>query len=489
MGKKVYEDDRRIPMTAYIGPRRAGKRYFNGVYGAHPLDPEEGFPSYIRDDVFEDYKASGLSFLMPEGDAFFGKRLTKDGFVEEPDFEKSNLYEYMCMAKKHGLGVYPTMHELFDDMTHGKCPFGEKEKAALKHFIQTVQEYFPETFWGVMLTDEPSYQLLGRVKEIVDYLRSDEIRAIKPDLDIFASMLPMYGSLRSFGQDTMEEKSKDSVYRQYLESAAEATGEISVDYYSLIYETGIAPSYYRNLEIAAEIGKEKGCPVTFTMQSQRLDEMLNYDSGRCRIVYRAPLYNDMRWQVYSALAFGVKRLGYYTFWVHYDAGDGPARQRSAMVDYDLGEESGYRKTEIYYAVQKVNDEILKFDHVFQRFDWQGCRMIRKSRTRNTHMVQGGYEGGMLLETDSTRDTLIGCMKNPEDGAEGYWVVNADNPSWCSQNDVSLVFEHADRCVYYRKGREYDVPMTMMSTDAGERGTLSIRLDVGEGIFVIPYQND
>ena len=494
MERKVYDDDRRIPMTAYMGPRRAGKRYYKGVYGTHPMDPEEGFPSYIRDDVFEDYKAAGLSFLMPEGDAFFGKRLTKDGFVEEPDFEKSDLYQYMSMAKKHGLGVYPTMHELFDDMTHGKCPFGEKEKAELKHFIKTVQAYFPETFQGIMLTDEPSYELLDRVKEIVEYLQSDEIKVIKPDLDIFASMLPMYGAMRTFSPNTTEEKyqkmrntkERKDAYHYYIEKCARATGEISIDYYSLIYETGIAPSYYLNLEIAAEIGKKMGCPLTLTLQSQRLDEIKNQQTGRSRIIYRTPLYNDMRWQTYSALAFGVKRLGYYTFWTHYDTG-GAAEQKNTMVVYDLAEESGYRKTEIYQAVKEVNREILAFDHVFLRFDWQGCRVIKKSRERNIRMVHAGYEGGTLKAADGTRDTLIGCMQNPEDGAEGYWVVNADNPSWCMENDVELVFENADRCIYYRKGKEYDVSLTRMPSEDSRDGKFSIRLGVGEGVFVIPYQ--
>ena len=41
-GRPLYEDDRRIEMTAYMGPRRAGKRFFNGTYG-NPRDPEEGY--------------------------------------------------------------------------------------------------------------------------------------------------------------------------------------------------------------------------------------------------------------------------------------------------------------------------------------------------------------------------------------------------------------------------------------------------------------
>ena len=97
--KLNYKNDRKIEVTAYIGPRRAGKHLYQGVYGAYPLDPEEGYPSFITDEVFEIYKDAGMNFLMPEADAFYGERITEDGYVEEPDFEKSDLYEYMKMAE------------------------------------------------------------------------------------------------------------------------------------------------------------------------------------------------------------------------------------------------------------------------------------------------------------------------------------------------------------------------------------------------------
>ena len=85
--KKVeYSDDRRIDMTAYMGPRRGGKNIWEGVYGGYPLDPQEGYPSFFTDDVFTLYKEAGLNLLLPEGDAFYGTRVTPEGFCEEPDF-------------------------------------------------------------------------------------------------------------------------------------------------------------------------------------------------------------------------------------------------------------------------------------------------------------------------------------------------------------------------------------------------------------------
>lgn len=146
--------------------------------------------------------------------------------------------------------------------------------------------------------------------------------------------------------------------------------------------------------------------------------------------------------------------------------------------FDPSEEKGYRTTEIYDAVKEVNEEILAFDHVFLRFEWQGCRVVRVSRDRNIHNVKGGYEGGILKDITATRDLLVGYMENPEDHTEGYWIVNAENPFHDQINDVEMRLEGATRAVYYRKGKEYDIAL--------QDGKFSIRLGVGEGIFVIPY---
>ena len=71
-----------MEMTAYMGPRRAGKRNFNGIYG-NPRDPKAGFPEFWDDAVFEAYKAAGMTFLLPDGDAFYGTRVTENGIVGE----------------------------------------------------------------------------------------------------------------------------------------------------------------------------------------------------------------------------------------------------------------------------------------------------------------------------------------------------------------------------------------------------------------------
>lgn len=484
--KKEYIDDRCIDLTAYLGPRRAGKNFYNGVYGAHPLDPKDGYPSFITDEVFQLYKDAGLNFLMPEGDAYYGKRLTPDGFVDEPDFTKSDLYHYMEVAKRNGLSVYPTSEELFIHMSHAEGVIGEEEKSYIKKMIEALQKYFPDTFQGIMVTDEPVYSELGRVQSIMDYLHSDEIQSIKPNLKTFTSMLPIYGTLATFGPDMQENgmssdafEMRKNMYQCYIEACAKAMREFSVDFYPLVYEKAISPLFYINLEMGALHCKEKGIPLAVTLQSCRLDVDLDEKIGDATILYRTPNYYDMRWQVYSALAFGASRIGYYTFWPHYNTGS-HGRQPNAMLVFEPSEEKGYRTTEIYDAVKEVHQEILAFDHVFLRFKWQGCQKIEIGNDENIQYVVADYKDEKLVNAKATRNLLIGCMKNPEDNMEGYWIVNAENPSRYLINDVELVFEGCDSITYYRKGKEYHESLT-------PEGIWKSRLGVGEGIFVIPYR--
>lgn len=486
--KPFYEDDRQISMAAFVGPRQGGKRYYNGEYGANPRDPKEDYPCYFTDEMFALYKEAGFSFVMPEADAFYGKRMTKDGWVNEPDFLKTDLYQYMKIAETHGLDVYPSMEMLYGFLTHDDGSFTEKEKAYIYDFISTIQKHYPKTFKGILLTDEPGYRPAGRIKKIIEYIRSEEIKNVKPELDVFGAFLPSYADICRFHPDYEGDEYKEHylldehrirAYKHYLALYADIIGEFSFDFYPLWAEGKVIEGFYHNLEMAAEYGKEKNIPISVTLQSFRMDAGYNPKLGHGkRIAFRTPCYEDIRWQVYAALAYGVKRIVYFTFWQHFQESDAEVFPK-AMINYEPSEEKGYRKTEIYYAVKEVNEEILAIDHVFMRYQWRGTRTIVTSRARNIRNVKGDYDDGVLGEVKASRDLLIGCFENSDDKRKGYWIVNAQNPYYFEMNDVKTRFKGADRIVYYRKGREYDIPL--------EEETFSVRLGVGEGIFVIPYK--
>lgn len=482
--KPEFVNDIEMDITAYMGPRRAGKRNFNGKYGENPRDDKNGYPSFITDDVFELYKDAGLNILMPEADAYYGQNITENGYVLEPDFEKSDLFEYMKLAEKHDIQVYPAVEEVFGNMTHVPGPFGDREKAIIKDFVETVQKHCPKSFGGIMLTDEPTYKTLDRVKKIVDYLKSDEIAAIKPDMKFFTAMLPSYADLHmldsefeNFRGKTEFNEDRVKAFTSYMVQCTDALGEFGCDYYCLNRQGRLSPGFYQNMEIMAEYGRDNGHDVFITLLSCRMDVGYNYKTGKGVTVFPIPSYEEIRFQVYSAMAFGMMKLGYFTFWQHYHEGTNETFPK-AMVNYEPSAPNGYRPTEIYYAVKEVNQEIRAIDHIFMHYKWQGCKVIAKSREKNTRLVKGGYDKGCITKMSANRDLLVGCFTRDTDNTEGYWIVNAQNPYQYEMNDVSITFEGADRVVYYRAGREYDKAL--------KDGIFEIRLGVGEGVFAVPY---
>lgn len=483
-GKPQYADDRRLETTAYMGPRRAGKRNFNEEYG-NPRDCAAGYREFWDDAVFEAYKEAGLTFLIPEGDAFFGTRVTADGVCGETDFTKSDLFRFLEIARRHDLAVYPSQAELMYIMARRAEPLNDEEKRRIADMVTTLKARFPDTVKGLLLTDEPMMKHYGGVASCVEWIRS-----LAPEWDLFVSMLPIYGTAEMFGADMQSEKykghevtleMKSEEYSRYISSFGKLLGEFSFDYYAFNRDVGpetLSPTFFRNLELAAEGAKEHGFSMSATLQACRMDRGYDPQSGKTeRVIFREVTYEDMRWQAYAALAFGARRLGYFTFWQHYNESQYETFP-TAMVVYDEAEPCGWRKTATYDAVQKVNAQIHAFDHVFLRFDWRGCRVINRSGDENVAFVKGDWRDGALGDLQATRDTLVGCFENPEDGREGYWLVNAHNPYFYEWNEITARFHGANRATYWRGGREYDVALT--------DGALSLRLGAGEGVFVIPY---
>ena len=483
-GKPQYADDRRMDMTAYMGPRRAGKRNFNGSYG-NPRDPKAGFPEFWDDAVFETYKAAGMTYLLPDGDAFYGTRVTENGIVVEEEFEKSDLYRFLTIAEKHGIPVYPSQAELMYILARRDTPMTAKEKDMVAAMVATLKKHFPNTVKGMLLTDEPTMQHRVGMESCVHF-----VRELAPEWDIFVSMLPIYGTAEMFGADMNDPQFKDkeitlqmkeAEYRKYIAAYGALIGEFSFDYYAFNHDAGpeiLSPFFFRNLELAAEGARTGGFPMSATLQAFRMDRRYDPATGKGQPVFRETTYEDVRWQVYAALAFGARRLGYFTFWQHYNESQYEVFP-TAMVVYDEAEEAGFRKTGIYYDVKKVNEQVHACDHVLLRFYWKGCRTVVKSEDENIRLVEGNYTDDTLGAVTATRDTLIGCFENPEDGRDGYWLVNAHNPYFYEWSEVEATFTDADRVVYWRAGRECDEPL--------ENGIFRIRLGAGEGVFVIPYK--
>ena len=249
-------------------------------------------------------------------------------------------------------------------------------------------------------------------------------------------------------------------------------GEFNYDLYPLQGGTTVRGDWLRNLSLVAQGGKENRYLTGITLQSHGY--MKTDNDGNPVEIYRAPTAeDDIGFQVYTALAYGIKKLNYYTYWGHYSQGS-TGYMSQTMVQYP--EEDGTQSvtTPIYEAVRMVNSEIKKFDHVLMNYAWEGTITLGNANDYS----ESAYTNNRVASCSATENTsvVIGCMRDAV-GYDGYLIANASNPANDITTEVTVQFKDATRAVVYIDGEQTIVTLN--------GGTYTVSVPSGEGIFIIP----
>lgn len=470
-GTPIYEDDEYIELAAYMGPRRGGYRYWNGEYGTHPDDPEGGWDSFINEQSFKDYMDAGFTYVLSEGDAFYdydydlGQSVTK--------FEDSDLYDYMELAEKVGLKVVPTSNFLVNLASSSDYRLTDEHKQTIDKMIEDLSKY--KMFKGLTLRDEPDASCAKTFGAIQSYVWEKH-----PDFFFYTCMLPIYGKMSSFSNGITDDK--EAAYTEYVQAIADNTGTFAYDHYPLYVDpiqnvTMVQADYYQNFELVAQNAKKNDYDAGFVVQTTGWGTKDGEMTARHPRVTETKA--DISFQVYSALAYGMKYINYYTYWEHYAQSDATYIY-SAMVDYP--EKNGQEpiKTKTYYAVKEMNEELKKFDHVFLKYDWEGTMAVTaKNRAKSTLLAcVDDYSSPRIKSAESKEEAIIGCLKD-EKGYDGFMIVNATDPGQNVNNAVTIEFAEATSAICYINGEEQTIEL--------KDGTYTFELTAGQGIFVIPVK--
>lgn len=462
-GVPTYADDTYIELSAFMGPPGAGYRAYGESFGTHPDDQgfEEPWSDFFTEENFQDYIDAGFTYLLSECNAHY----------TEP-FKGSPLQKYMDLAEKMNIPVVVYSADLGVISRNADPRLSEDTKQIIDNMLEDLSKY--TMFKGVTLSDEPTGSASRTFGNIMEYIWSKN-----PDLYFFNCMLPIYGKTTAFSTGAGEDK--QAAYREYVRGMAEATNTFAYDHYPLYIDpvqgvTSVKTDYYLNYELVAQDAKEYGYDMGMIVQSSSWGSYGGeYSSSHPRSTDKS----DISFQVYSALAYGAKYITYYTYWEHklqYPGG----YVFDAMVMYpnEVGGEPV--KTDIYYAVQAMNEELKKFDHVFLKFDWQGCMAVAAEGKEMSTLLLcvEPYESARIKSVKATNETLIGCMKD-ENGYDGYFIVNATDPGKDLTDSVTVTFREATSAICYIEGEETTVEL--------QDGSYTFDLKDGQGIFVIPVK--
>ena len=202
--------------------------------------------------------------------------------------------------------------------------------------------------------------------------------------------------------------------------------------------------------------------------------------------HHAPTEADIRFQIYSGMAFGSKGFQYFTY------ATPNTNHEFSLNDVGMINRNNQR-TSVYYGVQAVNRELYGFDDVFLSFDWKGAMLIDGNLSTAPNEGFGLYRSNgdfPLFESTETlsaaqcsRDTLIGVMEDGQ-GREGYTVVNYTHPSYGLTDKLSLNFSDARGVLAYVNGKEERITR---GDTRFKNGVFTAELQPGEGMFIVPVK--
>jgi hypothetical protein len=144
---------------------------------------------------------------------------------------------------------------------------------------------------GYFITDEPAYPAFRGLGEV-----SQELQRLDPAHLPYINLLPTYATPEQLGTPTYEEH-----LAQFLAITKPAV--LSYDHYCLQAGDTEGQQYFENLGLIRDYALRAGIPPWNIIQAMSYARSM-----------RQPNDAEMRWQVYTSLAYGMKGLLYFIYW-------------------------------------------------------------------------------------------------------------------------------------------------------------------------------
>jgi hypothetical protein len=226
---------------------------------------------------------------------------------------------------------------------------------------------------GYFLQDEPGAAQFPRLAALDRGLRERDPQRLP-----FINLFPNYASPAQLGARSYAE-----YVRQYLDTVRPKL--LSFDYYALV-GAGERESYFDNLEVIRREALRADVPFASIL--------LATPHGP----YRDPTEADLRWQVYTSLAYGARGILYFTYWTPHDD---TWRFHNGILD-----EQG-RRTDHYQAVQRINAELNALAPTLVQLRSEGVYQAGSLPRGATPLPAGG-----TVREVHGADVVVGLFREP-----------------------------------------------------------------------------
>ena len=486
----VYLDDEDIQLAAYQGPRTL------------TIDGTDDLTSI--EEEFRKYKEAGFNTIIHEADCAYSSQLGSDMWYK--------LKQYMRKAQKYDLDVLISSQELNDYLLNGNEGTGTEDTANWKYSVDRLIDFMLgqgnnnitsstwgadtevvifDNFAGFVMADEPDNEsaIMERYKTAKAYIDEEYSEAFGGRKPVLFYSLESYESelfttisgLNILDTWITEKKvtTDFSKHSTFLANYGNITGSATVDRYPFRIddEDGefslqdpddgeggnyLDAGWLYQLELLATQGKANGFATGITLQSTAF----THPSDARRKINSVA---DVKFEVYSALAYGMHSVNYFT----YNLPTNPPKGETfsdAMADDNTA----------YTAVQTVNNEISKFDYVFNDYDWVSTKHYGSSSDGLFDKLASNDSLPNITSVDATNAAIVSHMKDYEKYLDGYWVVNVTDPEDNLSHTVTVTFDTAyTKAIVFVDGEKKIVNLT--------NGVYEANLEAGEGVFIIPLK--
>lgn len=340
--------------------------------------------------------------------------------------------------------------------------------AAFNSYLKSGSGYNPSTaeamiasyknhpaFLGHFIADEPSLSEINSLQNAAARYKS-----LLPGKDFYVNLLPNYNM--------------SSGYSNYIDNyfGKLGLGYLSFDYYALQGLPGnysMKTSFLHNLNyLAQRTGAENADFYTVLCSAG------HYNSSDGVYLRKPQAESDLSFQAYTALAYGSKRITWFTYGA---MGDDPTYgEQYGMLD------SKGTKTEIYDLAKSVNEEIQYFADIYLNYRWIGTMLKEGSQGGTnpsfTNVGSAALSSYYAISSfTSTQDAILGVFSNGSNNA--FLLSNFNDPALGISTSATITFDQRYTLRIYKGGQ-----MQQVQLPPNKQYTFS--LDSGEGVFFEAY---
>ena len=472
----AYEYVADVPLgTPYYGTAEMVKCAYDAPK-LGTVDMENRKVNFLSDDeidqLMDDYAAVGFTHIQTEFVAsLYYSEYGEDYFVNDL------LYRYYEEADERGLKVFVYSDDVVSWLRSETDvdTYAPNWREVIDLLVEQQSKH--SAFDGFYMADEP--HTAGRYNnylKITAYLKENH-----PSVGMWWCNNPN-------AAESLIQTNIGLTYSEYVANMGAASGQFMYDNYVLrMYDPAIGktdyyiePVWFNNLLQVAEAARDNGGFQTgITMQAVSLDANENW-IGTTWQTRELTSQADIGFQVYTALAYGMKSLNWFTYWEHWDP-TANIVEGTSMVQSD-GTKNGH-----YNWIKQTHANTEKLEGVLLNYNWLGTIELNlENYDDNKDFTNEGISTYTAADNDRldsltyTGRAVVGCLQD-KDGFDGYMIANAKEPHEGGSSTVSMTFHSADQAIVY--GADGSVTTVDLTN-----GAYSVTLAAGTGVFVIPVYN-